>query len=726
MQIKLYSVIILLICMVLVFVSNGFTQQTLLDPSVRLIYFLPNDRPARPDRIEALRQLIKDAQEFYADEMERHGYGRKTFRVETDTNGEPIVHRIDGKLEEDYYYEGNSDFKIWEEIFEHLDDFHHVYFVAIDLSHEALNDGDSCGLAGVSFFPMGGHSQLFAGKIAFRHRDETQGEEALGGSAIIPASGDCFEDNRGFLHTLRATTHELAHAFGLDHDFSDPDSAVGGRGFRFSECDAEWLSVSRFFNNNPVSNNAPGDIQLISTPTYSPEGINIGFEVTDADGLHQAQLLVPEIYEGTSWGPYRLFGCKRLNGETSTIEFISEGLIVEPVDRITLQIIDVNGNITWATFLVDIASALPPPKFVSIPDTNLAKAVREALDLSPNARITDQKMWELIELHANQKQIKNLTGLEHATQLTYLFLYENQISNLDPLLALTHLKELGLDGNNIRDISRLAQMKQLQTLFIGGNPISDFTPIAKLNELKALALFANNIRDIALIANLQQLRWLYLSHNQIQDVRPLAQLTNLETLHLQNNSIHDISPFANLTKLTDLQLGDNQISDVSPLTGLVNLEALSLIGNPIKNRRPLLAMLRRNPEIKIYLKEGGDPLPVSLSHFRAELAEAGVIIKWITESELDNAGFNILRSETKDGEFKIVNSQLIQGAGTTSERQTYTWKDTTAKPNVVYYYQIEDISHAGNRKQLATVRMRGYVSAAGKLTTKWGDLKLQE
>ena len=124
--------------------------------------------------------------------------------------------------------------------------------------------------------------------------------------------------------------------------------------------------------------------------------------------------------------------------------------------------------------------------------------------------------------------------------------------------------------------------------------------------------------------------------------------------------------------------------------------------------------------------ESGGALPVSLSRFRAELTDAGVSIKWITESELDNAGFNILRSETKDGEFKIVNPQLIQGAGTTSERHTYTWTDTTAKPNVVYYYQIEDISHAGDRKQLATVRMRGYVSAVGKLTTKWGNLKLQK
>ena len=124
------------------------------------------------------------------------------------------------------------------------------------------------------------------------------------------------------------------------------------------------------------------------------------------------------------------------------------------------------------------------------------------------------------------------------------------------------------------------------------------------------------------------------------------------------------------------------------------------------------------------VKSGG-ALPVSLSHFRAERTDAGAVLKWTTESELDNAGFYIYRSETKNGTFKAINPTLIQGAGTTSERNTYTWTDTTAKLNTVYYYRIDDISHAGVRKQLATVRMRGYVSASGKLTTRWADLKTQ-
>ena len=124
------------------------------------------------------------------------------------------------------------------------------------------------------------------------------------------------------------------------------------------------------------------------------------------------------------------------------------------------------------------------------------------------------------------------------------------------------------------------------------------------------------------------------------------------------------------------------------------------------------------------IKSGG-ALPVQLSGFHAEWTDAGVVIKWTTESEVDNAGFYILRSETKNGEFKVVNPALIQGAGTTGEQNTYMWTDATAKPNVAYYYRIEDVSYAGVREQSATVRMRGFVSARGKFTTSWAGLKRQ-
>ena len=125
-------------------------------------------------------------------------------------------------------------------------------------------------------------------------------------------------------------------------------------------------------------------------------------------------------------------------------------------------------------------------------------------------------------------------------------------------------------------------------------------------------------------------------------------------------------------------------------------------------------------------QDAGGPLPVELSHFRpARDKETGaVVITWSTQSELNNAGFFIKRAQQRDGQFKVINATMVPGAGTTSEKQFYTFTDTTAQPNVVYYYQIEDVSLDGNRQTLTNgIRLKGHIGAAGKLTTSWGELK---
>ena len=127
--------------------------------------------------------------------------------------------------------------------------------------------------------------------------------------------------------------------------------------------------------------------------------------------------------------------------------------------------------------------------------------------------------------------------------------------------------------------------------------------------------------------------------------------------------------------------------------------------------------------------DAGGPLPVQLSHFRpARDRDTGAaVITWSTQSELNNAGFFIKRSQQRDGQFKVINAAMIQGAGTISEKQFYTYTDTTAQPNVVYYYQIEDVSLDGNRQTLTNgIRLKGHIGAAGKLTTLWGDLKTSQ
>ena len=119
----------------------------------------------------------------------------------------------------------------------------------------------------------------------------------------------------------------------------------------------------------------------------------------------------------------------------------------------------------------------------------------------------------------------------------------------------------------------------------------------------------------------------------------------------------------------------------------------------------------------------GGPLPVGLSSFRAAREETGVMIRWTTDSSLENAGFNILRREGEIGEFQVVNPVMLRGSGTTSERSVYSWRDTTAKSQGVYYYRLEEVSFSGVRQPLATGRLKGDVSTSDKSLVRWGLLK---
>ncbi len=119
----------------------------------------------------------------------------------------------------------------------------------------------------------------------------------------------------------------------------------------------------------------------------------------------------------------------------------------------------------------------------------------------------------------------------------------------------------------------------------------------------------------------------------------------------------------------------------------------------------------------------GKPVPVELSQFSAKSVSDEVVISWTTESELDNAGFNIFRSTSRTQNFQRINVRLIEGAGTTGERTQYQFIDKTVKPDVVYYYRLEDVDFSGTRGILTTYRLRGIIAPTGKRITTWGTVK---
>ena len=522
------------ICFILLFFITGFVYAQEDRPIVRVVYRSVYGNPLHPDAEAEIDALIKETQRFFADEMERHGFGRKTFQIETDVSGNTVVHRGE------------------------LDDLGKGFFVYMVKSSQ-----------------VGGFAK---GRVAHIYTWD-----------------------------WKIIAHELGHTFGLSHDFrASSDNYIMSYGSKIkpqlSKCTAEWLDVHRAFNPGRSTENKPGKIEMLPPTLDSPpNAIRPRFKITDLDGLHQVQLLTHTVSASSgsvASGSDELLSCKSLNGSTNTtVEFVTSGLTPK-TESVWLAAIDVHGNVTRShNFPIDITSLLPRSETISIPDPHLAAAVQREIG---NATTT-HAMLNLWRLDAPNSGITDLTGLEHAHNLTGLdlgaeyiegkgYINSNTVSNLQPLSGLTNLTGLDLQNNNISDISALSALKNLIQLELNNNNISDISALLTLKNLHTLYLHSNNISDISALSTLKNLHTLYLHSNNISDISALSGLTNLTSLWLQDNNISDISALSALKNLTQLELNNNNISDISALSALKNLTWLYLHNNNISDISPLLAL----------------------------------------------------------------------------------------------------------------------------------------
>ena len=289
--------------------------------TVRLIYLLPNGRPYRQEVVDAMKTGILEVQSFYAEQMQAHGFGNKTFRIETDDQGDPKVHRVDG---------GN--------IGQMFDFGVNVYLI--------VNDSPITSASG---------SASRVGKN--------------GGLATIFDGWNWF-----------AASHELGHAFGLHHDFRDNTYILSyGRRNRssaqLSACAAEFLAVHPYFNSEiPIEEGSPPTIELISSPEYAAgsNSVTVRLKVSDSEGLHQVLLfgrtsfLLHAAYGGTE-----LITCRGLTGETDTIvEFDYDGVVpssvsanlpIPVVHPIDVAAVDMAGNVSEVSFVL----AEVPPQHIA-------------------------------------------------------------------------------------------------------------------------------------------------------------------------------------------------------------------------------------------------------------------------------------------------------------------------------------------------------------------------
>ena len=459
---------------------------------VSLIYFRPSDRPVRPNVDAEIDAAIKKAQRFFADEMERHGFGRKTFLFETDAHGNTVVHHVNGKFTEAHYKQNKG----WNEGW------------IVETREQIRMPSPN-----ITVYML-----------------EVEGLSTGAGS---PFGGGRANIKRGW--GWRSIAHELGHAFGMLYHDHRARSLMSYEGFNgsISPCFAAWLDVHPAFNPTVVRIGPRATIQMLpATLAAPPNTIRLRFTVTaPAGSLYQARLLTPEKLlrdDGYYVNTGGLIGCKRIDGNptSSTVEFVTA--LTPDTESVSLQIIGIDGDIVGHKgFPIDVASLLPPAKVVSIPDPNLAAAVREALNLSAGETFTTHSILTLVGLRANGRGIADLTGLEYAVNLIELALDrgQNPISNLSPLANLTQLRRLYLRDTAVSDVSALANLTQLTTLSLRNTAVSDVSALASLTNLEALFLHNTAVSDVSALASLTNLRWLSLHNTDVSDVSPFLGLS---------------------------------------------------------------------------------------------------------------------------------------------------------------------------------------------------------
>ena len=282
--------------------------------TVRLIYSLPNDRPFREEVVDSMKTVIGQVQTFYAEQMQAHGYGDMTFDIETDAQGEPLVHRVDGQHPASHY-DNTYGAAMVDETMQAFDLDANIYLIVIDNGKDGV--GDSAG------------------------RGTRRGKN--GGYAWVAG-------NFGW----KLVVHELGHAFGLQHDFRDGAYIMSyGPGWDgLSACAAEFLAVHPYFNpDSPIGEGQPPTIELVS-PTGYPAGsqsVSIQLKVSDPEGVHQVVLFVP------GFATIEVKACRGVsNKKDAVVEFEYDGVIPSdagtslsnPIAHaIVVEAVDTDGNV---------------------------------------------------------------------------------------------------------------------------------------------------------------------------------------------------------------------------------------------------------------------------------------------------------------------------------------------------------------------------------------------
>lgn len=93
-----------------------------------------------------------------------------------------------------------------------------------------------------------------------------------------------------------------------------------------------------------------------------------------------------------------------------------------------------------------------------------------------------------------------------------------------------------------------------------------------------------------------------------------------------------------------------------------------------------------------------DPLPITLGSFTAQINPngPGVLLEWMTISEVNNYGFYVERRLDSEPTFTEVPNSFVPGHGTTIDPQYYSFVDSTIPAPGLYHYRLRQVDLNGD------------------------------
>ena len=487
-------------------------QNAVKPRTVQLFYFLPNDRSYRQEVVDAMKTGILSVQTFFADQMEAHGYGRMTFSIETDGNGDPIVHRVNGNYPSSHYEN-----RRWTsgEIGAAFDISSIVRLVVMDIQGSGGNGNAS--------------------------------------------------KQRGVAHVFgewskSTAEHELGHAFGLNHDFRDDSYVMSYGDYRntLSAGAARFLSVNPYFNESiPLQAGAAPSVELLSSTTY-PYGVvghvagnpgptlhvPVTLRVRDPDGIQQVTLFIktPERASlGYKPGFFEVIEYRNLSGETDVaVTFNYEGntpsvghtdLLKTLRHTVYVSAVDSQGNRidhehtpSWTLQ----ATNVPKPKVpLSQRSPRVAESIYNVVRLFQDRSVSsyDHILQPHLDLITDMLLTSIPTGLfDSLSNVTYMQWWSRDLTTLPAGIFdnLTNLTVLGMAAASLSSLpagvfDSLTNLTELSFYAdqLSALPNGIFHNLTNLTDLDLGAQQWNSLPD-GLFSGLSSLTSVYLSRNTLE------------------------------------------------------------------------------------------------------------------------------------------------------------------------------------------------------------------